>query len=58
MVWGDFRNGSEVIDLYIARSDDGTVFSANVKANLEPVGPNCTPPLPLVRADSSTAALG
>lgn len=50
VVWGDFRNGTEVIDLYVSRSEDGTAFSANVKANLNPVGPNCTPPLPDIAA--------
>jgi hypothetical protein len=50
VVWGDFRNGPEVLDLYVSRSDDGSVFSPNVKANLGPISPNCTAPLPDIAA--------
>jgi hypothetical protein len=50
IVWCDFRNSEEIVDLYTSRSDDGTSFSPNVKANLAPVGPTCTPPLPDIAA--------
>ncbi len=46
LVWGDFRNSEDIIDLYTSWSADGTSFTPNVKANLSPVGPSCTPPLP------------
>ncbi len=46
LVWGDFRNSPYVTDLYTSYSADGTIFSANTKATLLPVGPECTPPLP------------
>jgi hypothetical protein len=50
VVWGDFRNGEDVIDVYFSRSSNGLAFTPNVKANLAPVGPTCTPPLPKVAA--------
>lgn len=50
VVWGDFRNGPEVIDLYVSRSEDGSIFSANVKINSGPISPNCTAPLPDIGA--------
>ncbi len=46
IVWCDFRNSPDIVDLYVSYSPDGTAFRRNVKANREVVGPTCTPPLP------------
>ncbi len=46
IVWCDFRQSPDVVDLYVSYSPNGTQFTANVKANREVVGPTCTPPLP------------
>lgn len=50
LVWCDFRNGQDIVDLYTSRSNDGIIFTPNVKANLAAVGPTCTPPLPDIAA--------
>lgn len=46
IVWCDFRNSPEIVDLYVSYSRDGKQFRTNVKANRQSVGPTCTPPLP------------
>jgi hypothetical protein len=57
IVWCDFRNGDEVVDLYTSYSVDGTAFSTNVKANVIPVGPTCTPPLPDIAVAHTTSGI-
>jgi hypothetical protein len=46
IVWCDFRNSPDIVDLYVSYSQNGTAFRPNVKANRQVVGPTCTPPLP------------
>ncbi len=50
LVWGDFRNGEEIIDLYTSCTENGFTFSENVKANQTSVGPACTAPWPRIVA--------
>jgi len=57
IVWVDFRHGDEVVSLYTSYSEDGTSFRANVKANLEYVGPNCTPPMPDIGISAATGRI-
>ena len=58
LVWCDFRNGEDVIDLYTSRTENGVTFSPNVKANLAPVGPSCTPPLPKIAVSGASPVAG
>jgi len=57
LVWGDFRNGEDVIDLYTSRTLDGESFSANVRANQASVGPACTAPWPRISAGGGPGSL-
>ena len=54
IVWVDFREGDDIISLYTAHTDDGASFRENIKANREPVGPACTPPLPKIAVAAET----
>jgi hypothetical protein len=51
IVWCDFRNSPNIVDLYVSYSPDGIAFRPNVKANRDVVGPTCTPPLPDIAMD-------